>query len=92
MGSLGTSFGTAAGDYERGRPSYPPDAVAWLLEGVTGPVVDVGAGTGKLTAQIVLHGHAVTAVDPDAAMLSALSVSVPGVPTLVGAAEALPLR
>ena len=89
--TLGRGFGQAAGDYEHGRPSYPPDAVAWLLDGVTGPVVDIGAGTGKLTTQVVLLGHAVTAIDPDSAMLSALSVSVPGVPTLVGTAESIPL-
>ena len=91
MGDLGTSFGTAAGDYEKGRPGYLPDAVAWLLADVAGPVVDVGAGTGKLTEQIVLQGLDVTAVDPDAGMLSALHAALPGVPTVVGRAESLPL-
>ena len=91
MGDLGTSFGTAAGDYEKGRPGYLPDAVAWLLADVAGPVVDVGAGTGKLTEQIVRQGFDVTAVDPDAGMLSALHAALPGVPTVVGRAESLPL-
>ena len=90
MGALGTSFGSAAGDYVAGRPGYLPDAVAWLLDGVTGPVADVGAGTGKLTAVVAAQGHQVTAVDPDPGMLAALHVEVPGVATLVGSAEALP--
>ena len=90
MGTLGTSFGTAAGDYHAGRPGYLPDAVAWLLDGVTGPVLDVGAGTGKLTAEIVAQGYAVTAVDPDPAMLAALANALPDVATAVGSAEELP--
>lgn len=92
MSSLGTRFGTAAGDYSKGRPSYPPDAVAWLLGGVTGAVADVGAGTGKLTAEIARQGFAVTAIDPDAAMLASLAADLPQVPHAVGTAESLPLE
>ncbi|NTV39838.1 MAG: class I SAM-dependent methyltransferase [Demequinaceae bacterium] len=88
MGTLGTSFGTAAGDYDRGRPSYPAEAVAWVLGEAPLRVLDVGAGTGKLTAEVVRQGHTVIALDPDAAMLEALSASLPGVETLVGTAEA----
>ncbi|MGC4174585.1 class I SAM-dependent methyltransferase [Demequina sp.] len=91
MASLGTSFGTAAADYERGRPGYLPDAVAWLLAGVTGVVADVGAGTGKLTAEIVAQGFQVTAIDPDEGMLAALADHLPQVPRAVGTAESLPL-
>src|SRR5439155_754278 len=51
------SFGRVAADYDAARPSYPPDAVAWL----TGPppldVIDPGAGTGKLTELLVVAGH-----------------------------------
>ena len=90
MGNLGTSFGTAAGDYVKGRPGYLPDAVDWLLAGVTGPVADVGAGTGKLTSVVAAQGHDVTAVDPDAAMLEALREQVPSVATIRGSAESLP--
>jgi SAM-dependent methyltransferase len=89
--TLGTRFGTAAGDYVKGRPSYLPDAVAWLLAGVAGAVVDVGAGTGKLTEQMVAQGFDVTAIDPDEGMLAALRGAVPGVPTHIGSAEHLPL-
>jgi SAM-dependent methyltransferase len=85
---MGTSFGMAAGDYEKGRPGYPPDAVAWILGGAPLRVLDAGAGTGKLTAEVLRQGHDVVALDPDAEMLQALSRSVPGVETMVGTAEA----
>jgi SAM-dependent methyltransferase len=88
MSALGTSFGMAAGDYEKGRPSYPPEAVKWILGEAPLRVLDAGAGTGKLTAEVVRQGHEVIAVDPDAAMLEELSRSVPGVETRVGTAEA----
>lgn len=87
----GTHFGTASAEYERGRPSYPADAVAWLLHGVDGVVLDLGAGTGKLTRSIVAAGHEVMAVDPDPAMLEELRSGVPGVPTRVGSAEEIPV-
>jgi SAM-dependent methyltransferase len=90
MSPLGTSFGTAAGDYQAGRPGYLPDAVAWLLEDVAGSVLDVGAGTGKLTAEIVAQGFDVTAIDPDAAMLDALAGAHSEIPTAVGSAESIP--
>lgn len=91
MGALGTSFGAAAGDYAAGRPGYPPEAVSWALGGDALDVVDVGAGTGKLTVELVRQGHRVIAVDPDEAMLAQLREAVPGVPRRVGTAEALPL-
>lgn len=91
-----TSFGQAASAYESGRPEYPSDAVAWMLEPAREPgralrVADVGAGTGKLTRTILEHGADVVAVDPDADMLTTLRHNVGGVPTFAGTAEALPL-
>ncbi|MDQ1137118.1 SAM-dependent methyltransferase [Microbacterium sp. SORGH_AS 1204] len=91
-----TSFGQAASAYESGRPGYPAEAVAWLLEPVREPgrsvrVADVGAGTGKLTRAIVELGADVVAIDPDADMLAALRENVRGVPTFAGTAERLPL-
>lgn len=95
---LARSFGAQAGAYEAGRPEYPREAVAWMLEPVAGAspgtlprVADVGAGTGKLTRVAVALGVAVTAIDPDAAMLDALRSAVPGVPAHVGTAEHIPL-
>ena len=93
---MSTSFGSAAGTYESGRPDYPIQAVDWMLQPVVGGerslrVADVGAGTGKLTRAIVELGAEVVAIDPDAKMLAALREHVHGVPTFVGSAESLPL-
>ncbi|GAB3604886.1 class I SAM-dependent methyltransferase [Conyzicola nivalis] len=86
------SFGQNVGDYERGRPGYPDDAVDWIVDRVDPhAVVDVGAGTGKFTASLVARGLAVTAVEPDAAMLARLARNHPGVTALAGRAEEIPL-
>jgi SAM-dependent methyltransferase len=85
------SFGPAAATYERGRPPYPDEALDWLLDGTSGPVLDLGAGTGKLTRQIVARGREVTAVDPSDGMLDELTRVLPGTPALLGSAEAIPL-
>lgn len=90
-----TSFGAQAGNYEVGRPEYPFDAVAWMLERMPADsrrIADVGAGTGKLTrALVAAPGAEVVALDPDPAMLAALRDAIPGVPTFVGSAERMPL-
>jgi SAM-dependent methyltransferase len=92
---LSTSFGAQASAYEAGRPDYPREAVAWMLDPVSAEaqpsVADVGAGTGKLTRVAVAVGAQVTAIDPDPDMLDALRTAVPDVPTHVGTAENLPL-
>ncbi|WP_062387485.1 class I SAM-dependent methyltransferase [Demequina iriomotensis] len=87
------SFGKAAADYAKGRPGYPLEAVDWLLEGVRGRVLDLGAGTGKLTEAIHRCRHAeVIAVDPDPVMLATLEAHVPRVATRLGRAEEIPLE
>ena len=90
-----TSFGSETGSYEKGRPEYPAEAVRWLLEPLAAgsrTIVDIGAGTGKLTrAVLALGSTTVTAVDPDAQMLEALREKSPAVETLTGTAEKLPL-
>src|SRR5687768_2106040 len=92
---MATSFGAQAADYEVGRPEYSFDAVAWMLERMphgTRRIVDVGAGTGKLTRVLTGAPDAeVVAIDPDSEMLATLRGAVPGVPTFVGSAERLPL-
>ena len=85
------SFGPAAEAYERGRPGYPAAALDWLLPTGVPRVVDVGAGTGKLTRQIRDRGLPVTAVDPSEGMLAQLRTAVPGVPAVLGSAERIPL-
>ncbi|MCV7187615.1 class I SAM-dependent methyltransferase [Mycolicibacterium thermoresistibile] len=85
------SFGAEAAAYERGRPSYPPEAIDWLLPSDARDVLDLGAGTGKLTTRLVERGLNVTAVDPIPEMLELLSKSLPDTPALLGTAEEIPL-
>jgi SAM-dependent methyltransferase len=85
------SFGPAAGKYERGRPPYPAAAVAWLLPDRARRVLDLGAGTGKLTRELLARGLEVTAVDPSDGMRAELSRVLPDVPALRGTAEKIPL-
>jgi SAM-dependent methyltransferase len=86
------SFGAAAEAYERGRPEYPPEALDWLVPTDARHVLDLGAGTGKLTRQLVARGLDVIAVDPSEGMLEQLRAAVPGVPTMIGTAEEIPLE
>ncbi|WP_370488097.1 class I SAM-dependent methyltransferase [Mycobacterium sp. pV006] len=85
------SFGAEAAAYERGRPSYPPEAIDWLLPQGARDVLDLGAGTGKLTTRLVERGLGVVAVDPIPEMLEVLSSSLPEIPALLGTAEDIPL-
>ena len=85
------SFGSEAAAYERGRPSYPPEAIDWLLPPGARDVLDLGAGTGKLTTRLVERGLEVIAVDPIAEMLELLSSALPDTPALLGTAEQIPL-
>jgi SAM-dependent methyltransferase len=83
-------FASAAEVYERARPSYPGDAVAWLVERTgIGPgrtVLDVGAGTGKLTRLLVPSGARVVAVEP----IPEMRALIPDVEAVDGTAEELP--
>ena len=87
-----SGFGAGADDYERGRPSYPDDAVAWLVAelGIEAPsvVVDLAAGTGKLTRLLVPTGARMVAVEPVAAMRDQLVRTCPEVTVVEGTAEA----
>lgn len=85
------SFGAEAAAYERGRPSYPPEAIDWLLPENAHDVLDLGAGTGKLTTRLVERGLGVVAVDPIPEMLELLSTSLPDTTALLGTAEEIPL-
>ncbi|GAB3609900.1 class I SAM-dependent methyltransferase [Humibacter ginsengiterrae] len=85
------SFGGVADVYEASRPGYPPEAVTWLVQPEQSHVVDVGAGTGKLTRALAAGDREVVAVDPSTQMLEVLRSTVPGVQTLVGSGERMPL-
>jgi SAM-dependent methyltransferase len=86
-----TSFGAAAATYERGRPPYPPQAIDWLLPPGAAHVLDLGAGTGKLTRQLLGRGLAVSAVEPSPGMREQLRQTAHGAAVLAGTAEQIPL-
>ena len=91
-----TGFGSSADAYERGRPSYPDDAVAYLAAelglGPAARVLDLAAGTGKLTRLLLEGGVSVVAVEPVAAMRDVLARSAPEATVLEGTAESIPLQ
>ncbi|GAB3200012.1 class I SAM-dependent methyltransferase [Nocardioides hungaricus] len=84
------SFGSVAGAYDRARPTYPREAAAWLVGEEPVTVLELGAGTGKLTEVLVALGHDVHATDPDDAMLARLRERLPDVLTSVASAEQIP--
>ncbi|WBB76537.1 class I SAM-dependent methyltransferase [Micromonospora sp. WMMD1128] len=87
-----SSFGAAATAYAEHRPDYAQAAVRWALDTAPGRrVLDLGAGTGKLTATLNAVGVDAIAVEPDPAMLAELRRALPGVRALPGSAEAIPL-
>jgi SAM-dependent methyltransferase len=95
----GASFGAVAAEYDEHRPEYPEAAARWCLApalesraDVAGlRVLDLGAGTGKLTGVLARLGAEVTAVEPDSDMLAELRRRLPGIRSLPGSAEAIPL-
>jgi ubiquinone/menaquinone biosynthesis C-methylase UbiE len=86
-----SSFARVADEYDRGRPSYPREAIEWLLGTEPLDVLDLGAGTGKLTSALLTAGHRVLAVEPLAEMRAILTAALPDAHALAGTAEALPL-
>lgn len=92
---LGRTFGATAEDYERGRPPWPEAAVervaAALGLGPDSTVVDLGAGTGKLSRLLAGRFARVVAVEPAAEMRALLAARLPQVEALEGTAEQIPL-
>jgi SAM-dependent methyltransferase len=96
-----SSFGAVASAYAQHRPDYPVNAVKWALEPAltaglgaadrTLDVLDLGAGTGKLSAVVAHLGHRVTAVEPDPDMLAELRRRFPSLPSHQSGAEGIPL-
>ncbi len=86
-----SSFARVADAYDRGRPGYPREAIEWLLGTQPLEVLDLGAGTGKLTGALLSAGHRVLAVEPLAEMRAILAATLPDAEALAGTAEALPL-
>jgi SAM-dependent methyltransferase len=86
------SFARVADEYDRGRPGYPREAIEWLLGDEPLDVLDLGAGTGKLTQALLEGGHRVIAVEPLEEMRAILTSRLPGANALAGTAENLPLQ
>ncbi|MCW2756874.1 MAG: Methyltransferase type 11 [Nocardioidaceae bacterium] len=84
------SFGGVADRYDRSRPDYPPEAVSWLVGEQQARVLELGAGTGKLTQSLVGLGHLVLATDPDERMLHHLGKRVPDAFAATATAERIP--
>jgi SAM-dependent methyltransferase len=88
------SFGSRAAAYAEHRPDYPREALEWGLSGATGTprrVLDLGAGTGKLTTGLAALGLDVTAVEPDPEMRAELARVAPSATSLAGQAERIPV-
>lgn len=95
MSERSRSFDSVAAEYERHRPEYPREALLWIAERLDLPpgrrVLDVGAGTGKLTRGLLALGLEVVAVEPGSSMLAELRQGLPGVEAQEGSAEAIPI-
>jgi len=96
LAPLAASFGRVAEAYDRGPPSYPPEALRWLTSGLglttESTVLDLAAGTGKLTAGFRPLVGRVIAVEPVAEMRRVLQAAQPQVEVRAGTAEAIPLE
>jgi ubiquinone/menaquinone biosynthesis C-methylase UbiE len=92
MTDFARSFDRAADEYERGRPGYAEEAIDALGLPADSVVLDLAAGTGKLTRQLVPRFARVLAVEPLDRMRAQLERVVPGAEALVGTAESIPLE
>ena len=90
-----TAFDDAAQEYERGRPGYPSAAIDSLTRELDlnqqSVVVDLAAGTGKLTRDLTRRFDEVIAIEPLAGMREQLARAVPAARALEGSAERIPL-
>jgi SAM-dependent methyltransferase len=89
------AWGDSAEVYERARPGYPPEAIDYLHELGLGPdsdVLDLAAGTGKLTRALIAAGGRVTAVEPLFAMRQMLQQRLPEATVMEGTAERIPVQ
>ena len=90
IASRRTSFEAMGDNYDRFRPTYPDDAIAWSVGTHGTQVVDVGCGTGKLTARLSTLGHNVVGVDRSEQMLRTMTRR--GLRAVRGAVEDLPFK
>jgi SAM-dependent methyltransferase len=92
---LAVHFPTVAEAYERGRPEYPPAVVGAIAAELRippgAPVLDLAAGTGKLTRALLGTGLDVLAVEPQSSLREILTASIGAERVREGLAEAIPL-
>jgi SAM-dependent methyltransferase len=84
-------FGAAADTYDRLRFLPSDDVLSWLLKGTERRVLDLAAGTGQVTSQLVARGLSVVAVEPDRRMRDVFATRFPQAECLDGTAERIPL-
>lgn len=93
--SAAQGFSGGADAYEKGRPDYPAEAIDFLTERLQlqpgRKVLDLAAGTGKMTRLLVPSGADIVAVEPVAQMRNKLVEALPGITALTGIAESIPL-
>jgi len=85
------SFDRAAAEYERGRPGWPATVLDVLPLATDATVLDLGAGTGKLTRLLAARYARVVAVEPLAELRAILAQRVPAADVRDGVAERIPL-
>jgi SAM-dependent methyltransferase len=90
--SAAVGFARSVDAYERARPEYPPEGIAYIARELDlrpgRTVVDLAAGSGKLSRPLAALGCDVIAIEPVAEMRAAIG---PGIRALDGTAEAMPL-
>ncbi|HET7328674.1 MAG TPA: class I SAM-dependent methyltransferase, partial [Nocardioidaceae bacterium] len=86
------SFGDVAEAYAANRPDYPVEAVRWLVPDPSARVLELGAGTGKLTETLVAERHRVTATDPDRPMLDRLRKRLRTTRVIQSGSEQIPVH
>jgi SAM-dependent methyltransferase len=85
------SFGSVAADYDRYRPSPPPEALDWLIPPDAQAVLDLAAGTGAVTRELLGRAARIIAVEPDERMRAVLTARCPQAEVLAGRGEDIPL-
>jgi SAM-dependent methyltransferase len=85
------SFGSVAEDYDRYRPPPPPQALDWLIPPGAEAILDLAAGTGVVTRELIGRARRVVAVEPDERMRAVLAARCPQAEVLAGRGEDIPL-
>lgn len=85
------SFGSVATDYDRYRPPPPPQALDWLIPPGAEAILDLAAGTGVVTRELIGRAARVVAVEPDERMRAVLAARCPEAEVLAGRGEDIPL-